>query len=128
MVLLGGLLMTQKFIIKGKLPSLNDYINLCRGNKYGANQKKKIEQNRIALYMRDYKIHRVKDYPIKLKIDWFEKNNKRDADNIFFAVKFILDSMVEYGVIENDSRKYVSSIQNSVFTDKENPRIEVEIL
>lgn len=40
MVLLGGLLMTQKFIIKGKLPSLNDYINLCRGNKYGANQKK----------------------------------------------------------------------------------------
>lgn len=57
-----------------------------------------------------------------------KKNNKRDADNIFFAVKFILDSMVEYGVIENDSRKYVSSIQNSVFTDKENPRIEVEIL
>lgn len=72
-------------------------------------------------------LEKVDRYPIGLKIKWYEPNNRRDIDNITFGTKFILDSMVCMGIIEDDSRKYVDSIEHVVYTDKDNPRIEVEI-
>ena len=41
---------------------------------------------------------------------WIEKNNRRDADNIAFATKFIQDSMVACGVFPDDSRKFVCGL------------------
>lgn len=121
----------NKFIIEGKLPSLNTYTKTNRGNKYLANKLKQETQNSINKYIviaisRGF-LKKVNKYPCRLKITWYEPNNKRDIDNITFATKFILDSMVCMGIIEDDSRKYVDSIEHIVFTDKENPRIEVEI-
>ena len=121
----------NKFVIYGKLPGLNDYTKANRSNKYLANKMKQDIQKTICKYivfgvsMKD--LEKVDRYPIGLTIKWYEPNNKRDIDNITFGTKFILDSMVCMGIIEDDSRKYVDSIEHSVFTDKENPRIEVEI-
>ena len=121
----------NRFVIYGKLPGLNEYTRTNRGNKYLANKMKQDIQKNICKYiafgvsMRD--LEKVDRYPIGLKIKWYEPNNRRDIDNITFGTKFILDSMVCMGIIENDSRKYVDSIEHSVLTDKENPRIEVEI-
>ena len=121
----------NRFVIYGKLPGLNDYTRANRGNKYLANKMKQDIQKNICKYiafgvsMKD--LEKVDRYPIGLTIKWYEPNNRRDIDNITFGTKFILDSMVCMGIIENDSRKYVDSIEHSVFTDKENPRIEVEI-
>ena len=121
----------NRFVIYGKLPGLNDYTRANRGNKYLANKMKQDIQKNICKYiafgvsMKD--LEKVDRYPIGLKIKWYEPNNRRDIDNITFGTKFILDSMVCMGIIEDDSRKYVDSIEHSVFTDKENPRIEVEI-
>ena len=47
---------------------------------------------------------------------------------ITFATKFIQDSLVRTGILEDDSRKYINQVNHSVFTDKQNPRIEVEII
>ena len=77
---------------------------------------------------RQGKLKRIDKYPIKLKIAWYEPDNRRDVDNITFAVKFILDELVSAGIIKDDSRKYVSAIENVVLTDRNDPRIEVEII
>lgn len=73
-------------------------------------------------------VYEVKNYPIKLNINWYEMDNRRDIDNITFATKFIQDSLVRVGILEDDSRKYINQVNHTVFTDKENPRIEVEVL
>ena len=121
----------NRFVIYGKLPGLNDYTRTNRSNLYMANKMKQDIQKDICRFIviaisRGY-LKNVNKYPCGLKITWYEPNNRRDIDNITFGTKFILDSMVCMGIIEDDSRKYVDSIEHSVFTDKENPRIEVEI-
>ena len=121
-----------KFVIKGKLDGLNEYINACRANRYkGAEMKKKNERLVMAYILQAVnfgEIYEVKNYPIKLNINWYEPNSRRDVDNVTFATKFIQDSLVRTGILEDDSRKYINQVNHSVFTDKENPRIEVEIL
>ncbi len=99
----------MKYEINMKLPSLNDYIKICRGNKFMANKyKAKIEQE-IALFLA--KMPRWSK-PIKIHFHWVEGNKRRDLDNIAFAKKFILDSMVKYGKLSDDNRKCVTA-----FTD-----------
>jgi Holliday junction resolvase len=118
----------MKFTIQGRLNSLNEYIKACRGNVYSANNMKKRNQKAIREAVRVAKLMPIDKYPISLKITWYEPNSRRDIDNVQFATKFILDAMVEMQIIKNDSQKYVSEISHTVTVDKENPRIEVEII
>ena len=93
-----------------KLPSLNDYINSCRGNRYaGATMKKEVEAD-IGWY-----INQLPKFskPIKINFTWVEKNKKRDFDNICFAKKFILDALQKSGKLENDNRKWVTGFTDS---------------
>lgn len=121
----------NKFIYYGRLPSLNDYVRENRTNKFGANNLKKHVQRCLCTSIKqavfEGNCHKVNNYPIWLKLTWYEPNLRRDVDNIQFGAKFILDAMVEYGLIENDSQKFVRSLSHSVRVDKENPRVEVEI-
>lgn len=73
-------------------------------------------------------IYEIKKYPVQLNITWYEPNDRKDIDNITFATKFIQDSLVRTGILEDDSRKYINQVNHTVFTDKENPKIEVEII
>ena len=77
--------------------------------------------------IRQTKLQKIDKYPIHLKITWYEPNKRRDIDNITFATKFILDSLVKMGIIEDDGQKFVDKITHEVLIDKNNPRIEVEI-
>lgn len=93
--------------------------------------KKKNERLIIAYILQAVnfgEIYEIKKYPVQLNITWYEPNDRKDIDNITFATKFIQDSLVRTGILEDDSRKYINKVNHSVFTDKENPRIEVEIL
>ena len=86
------------------MKSLNQYINECRKNRYaGANMKKTVEQD-IGWY-----INQLPKYenPIKIHFIWIEGNKKRDLDNVCFAKKFILDSMVKAGKLKDDNRNFV---------------------
>lgn len=116
-----------KFVIDGRLPSLNDYTRECRANKYLANKTKEKCEKSIIFAIREAKLQKVTVYPISLKITWYEPNKRRDIDNIQFATKFIQDALVKAGILENDSQKYVVSLEHTVKVDKNNPRIEVEI-
>ena len=118
--------MKNKFTIYGRLPSLNEYVLANRGNKYAGASMKKHTEKLICKAIRESGIKHHSE-PVTLSIDWYEPNNRRDLDNIQFGTKFIQDAMVKAGILTDDSRKYVVGLEHHVFTDKENPRIEVEI-
>ena len=118
----------MKFVIKGRLVSLNEYINSERTNRYAAAKLKKDQQTLISWAIKQYNLKPVSNYPVKLKITWYEKNNKRDADNVVFAKKFLQDALVVDGILKNDSRKYIIGFEEEVLTDTQDPRIEIEIM
>ncbi len=117
----------MRFVIKGKLTGLNEFIRANRGNRYQGNECKQSNQWYVQLAIRNAKLPKVKNYPIKLQIAWYEPNLRRDIDNITFATKFILDALVKEKIIADDSQKYVASISHDVGLDRKNPRIEIEI-
>lgn len=117
----------EKLIINGRLPSLNDYTEACRSSPYVGSKMKKKAQKLIELEIRKAKLDAIKDYPCTISINWYEKDQRRDVDNIIFAQKFILDGLVNQKVLIDDSQKYVNRLNHQVFVDKNHPRIEVEI-
>lgn len=97
-----------------KLPSLNEYINVCRRNRYeAANYKARLE-SAIGLFIGELpKFNK----PIRIRFHWIEGNKKRDLDNVAFAKKFILDSMVKLGKLEDDTRKHVVGFEDTFSYD-----------
>ena len=93
-----------------KLPSLNDYIKDCRTNPIIAARKKKQIQEQISWFLAG-----LPHYKKKVRIDfvWEEKDARRDLDNICASRKFILDAMVEMGIITNDNRKCLGAFSDS---------------
>lgn len=106
----------EKIIIDMKLPSLNDYIKVCRSNKFQAAKYKRDIEQQIGLFL--IKMPKY-EKPIKIHFTWIEGNKKRDLDNICFAKKFILDAMQKYGKLENDNRNYVYAFTDSFEYGKE---------
>ena len=117
-----------RFVIYGRLDGLNEYTKMNRANRYGANALKHKNEQKVIESLLDAKVSRIHKYPCKLKITWYEPNSRRDIDNIVFATKFIQDALVKHGILENDSQKYIGSIEHKVLVDKTNPRIEVEVI
>lgn len=119
----------QKFIINGRLDGLNEVILANRTNKYKGAKIKKDNETIVIYYARLHKLKPITKYPIKLKIDWYEKNKRRDIDNVLSAKKFILDGLVKAKILNGDGQKYFDEvIKENVYIDKENPRIEVTII
>lgn len=118
----------MKFIIDGRLSGLNEYTKANRTNAFVGNKMKHDNQEAVKWAIRQAKLSKIDNYPIALKITWYEPNNKRDVDNIQFAAKFIQDALVEMGIVPDDSQKYINKLEHAVFVDKEFPRVEVEII
>ena len=105
-----------KIDIPYKFPSFNQYVNECRKNKYaGGNMKKKIQEDIM------YFINKLQQFktPISIKFTWIVGNKRRDLDNICYAKKFILDSMVKAGKLKDDNRNYVIGFKDTFEYGKE---------
>lgn len=114
----------MKIEIPLKLPSLNDYTKWCRGNKYLAAKKKAEIELEIGAYLAELPKY---DNPIKIHFTWVEGNKRRDLDNVCFAKKFILDSMVKHNKLKDDNRKCVTAFIDSFEYGKESKVIlEIE--
>lgn len=119
-----------RFTIPGRLPSLNDYTRLNRGNagRYMANKKKQALQEEIGWYARK-ELGKVRiQPPVQIEYRWIEPNKRRDLDNISFAKKFIQDALVDIGLLEDDGWKFISHTSDFWEVDKKNPRVEVKIV
>lgn len=118
----------MRFVIKGKLDGLNEYTRANRSNRYEGAMLKKQNEDIVYWSIVQAKLIRIVNYPITLKITWYEPNLKRDIDNIVFATKFIQDALVRAKILKNDGQKQINRITHDVFVDKDNPRVEVELI
>ena len=94
-----------KFIIDSNLPTLNEYIDAeRRGLHLAAAMKKRFtgicSQYSLGLPKR---IQGCFDVIFK----FYRSDNRHDSDNVFFGKKFILDGMVQSGVLPSDGRKMI---------------------
>ena len=114
----------MKFDIEGRLPGLNEMIEAAKSH-FGAYASMKQTYTDMVAWL-------AKKLPayekVALIITWHEPDQRRDPDNIMAGQKFILDGLVAAGTIPNDSQKYVRGIMHRFEVDRQNPRVEVEIV
>ena len=119
--------MTHKLTISGQLPNLNDYTTANRANRYKGAEMKKQAEHTIGCHIKQ-QLGRLRiNHPVYLRYKWYEPNKRRDKDNIAFAQKFIQDSLVKCGIIEDDGWNNIIGFSHEFEVDKKNPRIEVII-
>lgn len=120
----------MKFIIYGKMPSLNDVINKTRLNKFAGATMKKTLQNDINIQFIKQMGLIGSQMPLACECDFkftfYEKNKKRDKDNIISSQKFLFDSMVDVGIIKNDGWKWVRNLSYDFVIGNEY-KVEIEI-
>lgn len=116
----------QEFVIPGRLPGLNDYTAACRGRAIAGGKMKHKAQDFVREAIREAGLRPMKA-PVDVRVTWYERDRKRDKDNVRFAVKFILDALVAEKVIENDNWKWIRGIADEYRVDRSNPRIHVLI-
>lgn len=97
--------MTQQFVIPFKLPGLNRVNAANRSNPYAGAKLKRETDAAICYVIRQARIHPVGNPCIVHML--FCEPGRRDADNVESAKKFILDALVESGIIANDNPKHV---------------------
>lgn len=104
--------------IKGKLPSLNEYVRLCRANKYGAGSAVKRIEHGIMLQIG---MRKLITKPVFIHFQWHEKNRRRDKDNVAFAKKFLLDALQYANILPNDNNRYIMGFSDGFdYGNKEN--------
>lgn len=97
--------MLSKFIFPLP-PTLNEIIGTARTNVYASAKEKRAWTNRIAV-----ECFGRRQFPDRVWIEfiWKIKNFRRDPDNISAAAKFVMDGLVEGGIIRDDSLKFIMS-------------------
>lgn len=114
----------MKFDIEGRLPGLNEMIEAAKSH-FGAYASMKQTYTDMVAWL----AKKLPTYErVALIITWYEPDERRDPDNIMAGQKFILDGLVAAGTIPNDSQKYVRGIMHRFEVDRQNPRVEVEIV
>lgn len=81
-------------------------IRSARGSRWRSAKEKRYWTNAIAI-----DCHGKRRFPDKVWIEfvWKVKYFRRDPDNISGAAKFVMDGLVEGGIIKRDSLMYVMS-------------------
>lgn len=120
--------MTVHFTIPGTLPGLNEVTQANRTHwAAGAKQKKTLTDG-IAWVLREQARSMTQQIGLAdYFFTWYERNRKRDPDNIASATKYVMDALQAAGIIANDGWKNVKSIRHEFEVDADTPRTEVEI-
>lgn len=96
---------------------LNEYINTERRNKYAAAKIKDKLTNEVAFQCKLKRFEKPQG-KVDMIFKWHVKG-RHDSDNIAFAKKFVLDGMVQAGLLENDSPKFVRHLSDYIYRDVE---------
>ena len=108
--------MKAKIVIPGELPGMNEIIAAAKQH-YGAYSKMKRENTQLVALIAKSKIKK-QCKKIDLEITWICKNKRRDKDNITAGEKFILDGLVQAGVVKNDGWNQIGDISHKFKVDK----------
>lgn len=117
----------NSFTVSGTMPSLNEYINAQRANRYGGNTLKQSYQSAVIGHIRAAKVKKCKG-PVKIHYEHYVPNKRRDRDNIAAIVhKITQDALVVAGIIKDDGWDYVLNSFDEWHIDRKEPRIVVTI-
>ena len=115
----------MRFIIAGRLASMNQFITANRTNVHVGNKLKQDSQANVMHYIPKWKQY---DVPVVMEYRFYEPDQRRDLDNVSsFGIKVIQDALVKKGVLANDGWNHIKGFSVQFFVDKKNPRIEVDI-
>lgn len=117
--------MIYKLEIPGTLPTLNEYVNKERTNRFAAAKIKKDTQE----YIRSFIPFGSPQFngAVVVSFRWVRPDMRSDKDNVAFAKKFILDALQEAEIIEKDSWKLCTPYDIGFAVNKQNPRTIVTI-
>ena len=121
--------MEYKLTIPNRLDALNEYTSANRKHYHAGGNMKRENENIIIWAIRQqlHKIHILN--PVIIHYQFYEKDMRRDNDNILScAAKFVQDSLVKTGVLQNDTRKHIHRFWFDTDVDAKNPRVEVTII
>jgi Holliday junction resolvase RusA-like endonuclease len=115
----------MRFVIPGKLASMNQFISANRTSVHVGNKLKQDSQANVMHYIPKWK---QIEKPVIMEYRFFEPDRRRDLDNISsFALKVIQDGLVAKGILANDGWDNIQGFSVQFFVDKKNPRIEIDI-
>jgi len=117
-----------KIIINGRFPGINEYTSACRTHKQKGGALKKNSQNEIQWQLSGQckKLNIAK--PVHLNYNFFEKDKRRDLDNISgFFHKIFQDALVQCGILKNDNWHCITGFSDAFYVDAKRPRIEIII-
>ncbi|MDU2821477.1 MAG: RusA family crossover junction endodeoxyribonuclease [Eggerthella lenta] len=123
--------MRQEFEVPGRLDGMNEYTAACRSHAQMGGRVKRRNQEAVCRAIKAAGLKPMRT-PVNVRITWYEKPKRpgsrmRDRDNIQFAVKFVLDALVEMGVIPDDGFDDVGDVKHECYRASENPRIIIEL-
>ena len=118
--------MKAMFTIPGRLPSMNEYISACNRAWFIGQSFKNKQMKLVSLAIMADKVP-VFERPVYVTFRWFEKDKRRDRDNIKSGEKYVMDALKHRGRIQNDTQRWVLDSTHEITVDRENPRVEVEI-
>lgn len=114
----------QRFTVPGQLAGLNEYTKACRTHWAPGARLKREQTEAVAWCCKGLKP--VKG-PVTVCCHWVEPDRARDLDNIAFGKKFVLDALVEDGVLPDDNQDWVVGLRDTFAVDRRRPRVEVTI-
>ena len=120
--------MKYKFVIRGTLPGLNDYISAERTSRFRAASMKKQCESVVIHAARSLGKCQI-DQPVYMIYHWYEPHRRRDKDNVSsFGRKVIQDALVKAKILPNDGWKEIIGFEDRFEVDKRNPRVVVELI
>lgn len=102
---------------------MNEIVEASKRHWGKYSSMKKTYTSLVALYA--HKLPKMDK--VDITITWICKNRRQDKDNITAGQKFILDGLVDAGVLENDGWAQIGDITHRFEVDKANPRVEIEL-
>lgn len=117
--------MKQQFTIPGRLDGVNEYTYTNRRNPIEGGKMKRRNQDAVCWAIKA--AHLKPMGKVNVHVEWIEPNMRRDKDNIRGGIKFILDALVEMGILANDGWNQIGNLSDSYMVNKREPRIIVTL-
>ena len=121
--------MTASVFIPGPLPGFNEIIAAAKSGRGKGNAYARMKKQWGETVWAFAKSARMKpvDGQASVLFVWFERDRRRDIDNVSAAAKFVLDGLVKAGVLANDNQASVFSIEHHFVVDKKTPGVRVTV-
>lgn len=119
----------MEFELMGNFPTLNEILWQAKSNYHAYNKMKQDLESKARIFYRDQiRFHRY-ETPLKRNVriifDWYVTSRGKDPDNIDATRKFLIDAMVDEGILLKDNLTVVKELESRFLVDRKNPRVRI---